>query len=154
MATQNLVPSRAGKYLTFQISQHYFAIEARRIRQITPGHELVPLEHSLECVVGAVLVHGRRVPVVDIRRRLSLDGVADYKQATVLLVDVEDVCGLPRLGLIVDVVSDIVDFRDHDFRDTTIQLRPNGRPYGRPKTLLRPGDLLSAEEMTSLLPVT
>jgi hypothetical protein len=47
-------------------------------------------------------------------------------------------------------MTDVLEFRDRDFRDKVIQLRPYGRPYGRPKTLLDVDGLLSAEEIRSL----
>lgn len=150
MATQSAPASRAGKYVTFQISRHYFALEANRVRQVTPARDVLPYEHSLECFRGILVVRGRRVPVIDIRERLGLGVAANHPRATVMLVETNGICGLPAIGVLVDKMTDVVEFRDRDFRENVIQQRPNGRPYGRPKTLLQLEGLLSEQEIVSL----
>lgn len=150
MATVSAFPSRAGKYVTFQISRHYFAIEARRVKQVAPAKDVTPTEHALSCLRGVMLVRGRRVPVIDLRTRLGLSDRGTHPRSSVLLLDIADVCGLPMLGLVVDRACEVVEFRDKDFRDSLIQLRAHGRPYGRPKTLLDPDSLLEREELASL----
>ena len=44
-------------------------------------------------------------------------------------------------ALEVDAIGELIDVRDRDIRDGSIQLRINGRPYGRAKTLFDPDDL-------------
>src|SRR5437899_1120501 len=136
MATQTTVPARAGKYVTFQISRQYFAVEAARVRQVAPVRDLVPLEPTLPSVRGALLVRGRKIPVLDIRDRLGLEGRASHAGNSVILLDTGSVSGLAVVGIIADRLTDVLEFRDRDFRDRVIQQRNSGRPYGRPKTLL------------------
>ena len=150
MATQRAVPTRAGKYVTFQISRHYFAVEASRVRQVAPARGIVPLVHTLTCVRGVLLVRGKKVPVIDIRDRLGLEGRASHPQNSVILLDTGSVSVLPVFGIIADKMTDVIEFRDRDFRDRVIQQRNSGRPYGRPKTLLDVDSLLTEEERTSL----
>jgi purine-binding chemotaxis protein CheW len=150
MATQSVIASRAGKYVTFQLSRHYFAIEARRVRQVMPAKEVHPIEHPLPFVRGALIIKGRRVPVVDVRDRLGLRDRGSHPRSSVVLVDIPDVCGVPYLGIVADRMTDVLEFRDRDIRDNVVQLPPYGRPYGRPKTLLNVDLLLSAEEWESL----
>ena len=49
--------------------------------------------------------------------------------------------GTRTFALEVDAIGELIDVRDRDIRDGTIQLRMNGRPYGRVKTLFDPDDL-------------
>jgi purine-binding chemotaxis protein CheW len=150
MATQALPPTRAGKYVTFQISRQFFAVEARRVRQIAPARDMVPLVHASAIIRGALLVRGRRIPVVDIRQRLGLKERPIRAQSSVLLLDMGHLTGLPAVGIVADKMTDVLEFRDRDFRDKVIQLRTSGRPYGRPKTLLDIDQLLSSEDIRNL----
>jgi chemotaxis signal transduction protein len=149
MATQTVPCTRAGKYVTFQIARHYFAIEARRVRQVTPAKDVLPLDHPLDCVRGALLMRGRRVPVVDIRDRLGLPLSTSHARNSVMLVDI-GISGLGMIGIVADRVTDVVEFRDRDFRENIIQMRPHGRPYGRPKTLLDIEGLFTELELAAL----
>ncbi len=49
-----------------------------------------------------------------------------------------------------DVLSEVIEVRDRDFRDGVIQLRYNGRPYGRPKVVVDPESLFKSDEIESL----
>ncbi len=150
MATQPLPLTRAGKYVTFQISRHYFAIEASRVRQVGPSRDIVPYDHPMPLVCGVVVLRGRRIPVVDIRDRLGFADRASHPRSSVMLIDTLGISGLPLVGLVADKMTDVVEFRDRDFRANVVQLRPYGRPYGRPKTLLNLDTVLSQEEIAEL----
>ncbi len=150
MATQPLPVSRAGKYVTFQISRHYFAIEASRVRQVAPSRDILPYDHTMPLIRGVLVMRGRRIPVVDIRDRLGLTDRASHPRSSVMLIDTLGISGLPLIGLIADKMTDVVEFRDRDFRANVVQLRPYGRPYGRPKTLLNLDTVLTADEIAEL----
>ncbi len=150
MASQTATPSRAGKYVTFQISRHYYALEATRVRQVSPSRDILPYDHPLPILRGVLVVRGRRVPIVDIRDRLGIKPGPSRPNAAVLLIEVPGIPGLPMLGFLADKMTDVVDFGERDFRENVIQQRPNGRPYGRPKTLLTVESLFSTEELSEL----
>jgi chemotaxis signal transduction protein len=149
MATRSAVPSRAGKYITFQIARRYFALEAARVRSVIPVRDILACDHSSLGMRGVLAVHGRRVPVIDIRQRLGLDDCSNHPAASVLLIETGE-CGIPALGIIVDKLTDVIEFRERDFRGNIIQQRAHGRPYGRPKTLLQLESLFTAEDLASL----
>jgi chemotaxis signal transduction protein len=96
------------------------------------------------------VVKGRRVPVVDIRARLAVKPGPSRPNATVLLVEMREITGLPMLGILADRMTDVCDFRERDFREHVIQQRPHGKPYGRPKTLLTLEKMFSPDEIAEL----
>lgn len=120
------------------------------MRQVAPARDIVPFEHPMPLVRGVLLIRGRRVPVLDIRERLGLAERASHPRSSVLLIDTRGIPGLPVLGVIADKMTDVVELRERDFRANIVQLRPYGRPYGRPKTILDIDQLLTGEEVSSL----
>jgi chemotaxis signal transduction protein len=147
------VSARAGKYLTFQLSRQYFAIRSECVRLILPAMDVRPLPGRLPSLYGCVASSGRMIPVLDIRAQLGLDTRAVRAGASVLVISLDVSCPVALAGLVADKLSEVVDFRSFEIRGSTAQLRLEGRPYGRPKTLLQPEELLSSdawEELRSL----
>lgn len=149
MATQSLQPTRAGKYVTFQLSRHYFAVEARRVRQVVPTKDVQQMSSTPPFVQGVLVAKGRRVPVVDIRDRLNLTPGTRHARNSVLIIDF-GVAGVSMLGILTDRVTDVVDFKERDFRENVVQLRAHGKPYGRPKTLLQLDGMFTQAELAAL----
>jgi purine-binding chemotaxis protein CheW len=143
-------PPRAGRYVTFQLSRQYFAIRSDRIRHIVPASDVRVQSDGPPFLYGSVAVNGRLIPVIDLRGQLGLAARCLRPNATALIIALEPTCPVAMAGIIVDKLSEIVEFRAIEIRGATAQLRVQGRPYGRPKTLLDPEQLLDPEEWTRL----
>jgi purine-binding chemotaxis protein CheW len=150
MVTPNSVSSRAGKYVTFQIARRYFAIEAARIRNVMPSAAMIPLSQPIEGVQGFVRINGRNIPVLNLRRRFGLPPRAPGPRSAVILVSLAGHPNPPCVGLIVDKVTEVLDVHDREIRGNVVQLRADGRPYGRPKVLMDVSSLLPPEEIAKL----
>jgi len=142
-------PTRAGKYVTFRISRHYFAFEAPKVRQVVPAKSVEPMSGTPPFVRGVLVAKGRRVPVVEIGDRLRLPPTISHPRNSVLIVDF-GVAGVSMLGIVVDRVTDVVEFKERDFHQKVIQARVHGRPSGRAKTLLKLEGLFTAAELAAL----
>ena len=116
-----------GSYLTFQLGRQYFAVESRKVRAVVARRDA-------------------NMPVVDVRARLGLPRNTNGGAAWALVLGVHN----RAVGIEADSLSEILDVRERDIRNGVIQLRLNGRPYGRPKTLFDPDRLFSAEELDTL----
>jgi chemotaxis signal transduction protein len=130
--------SRAGKYMTFLLAGHYYAVEASHVRAVLPAQGVS---------AGAIALGGRAVRVIDIRDKLGARGPATCSSQWVLVLDL-----LGRsIGIEVERIGEISNVRDRDFRDGVIQLRLHGRPYGRAKTVIDPDALFTAADLDQLL---
>lgn len=149
MATSSAIPppGRAGKYVTFQLSKQYFAVEARRIRQVLPSKQLMSIDGVAGPIHGLVHTNGRRFPVIDVRERLGVRRHSERGPQSVILLQPRDGDATVCVGIIADKMSDVVEFRERDIRGNVAQLRMYGRPYGRPKTLIDPESLFTKEEL-------
>lgn len=149
MATAEVL-TRAGKYLTFQLSRQYFAIRSDRVRHIVPATDVSVTPGRLPFVYGSVAANGRLIPVLDVREQLGLNVRPLRSNACVLIVALDGVGPVTLVGLIADKLSEIVDFRMTEIRGTVAQQRIQGRPYGRPKTVLEPNEVLTQSQWAEL----
>lgn len=149
MVTQSASPPRAGKYVTFQIARHYFALEARRVLHVVPLKEVRPVEGP-SVASGIVRINGQVIPVIDIRHRLALPSRSSQTHSAVLLTQLGPPSARRCIGIIADRLTDVLEVRERDFRENVIQPRSFGRPYGRPKTLLDIEALIRPEELAAL----
>jgi purine-binding chemotaxis protein CheW len=140
------VQSRAGKYVTFQLSRQYFAIRSDRVRQIVPAKAIRPASGGIPYVRGSVGANGRLIPVVDVRDRVAAMVQPVRAGASVLIVSLDGDCPIGMVGLIVDRLSEVVDLRETDIHGNLAQQHLHGRPYGRPRVLLEPETLLTRED--------
>jgi purine-binding chemotaxis protein CheW len=58
-------------FFLFSIEDRHFALELPRVERVVPAVAVTALSDGPEAVLGVVNVHGRIVPVVDLRRRLG-----------------------------------------------------------------------------------
>ena len=150
MATSSIFHTRAGKYIAFPIARRYFTVEAHRVRTVVPANTMEPGDHGIDFIQGLVRVNGREFPVLDVKSRL---GVAEHKprpRGSVLVVEVGVRGSGLCIGLVADKLIEVLDVREREIRGNVVQLRSNGRPYGRPKMLLDLEHFVTKEELACL----
>ena len=137
---------QAGRYIVFQLDRQYFAIRAEYVIAVLAAKDVMPSAEENDSVLGVVKVDGRTVPVLDLYERLGLRGPDPAPGSAILALRLNQ----HSVAIEVDVLSQVLDVRERDIRNGVIQLRSNGRPYGRPKTLLDVEALFSGTEVDRL----
>jgi chemotaxis signal transduction protein len=144
----------SGKYLTFRVAAHDFAMDASSVRAILPARELSPLERSIvdagpllgafgnatplqKWTCGFAALKGRDFPVIDLRAKLGLPSGSVGRMPCIVVVEVASPLGPQLAGFIADRVSEVVHARERDFSGGKL------RSKGRPRQVLDPGILLS-----------
>lgn len=140
------VDNRAGKYVTFQLSRQYYAIRSDRVKQILPMSDVRQVPQTVPFLAGAVGCNGRLIPVVDLRERLASEVKPPRPSGSVLVVSLNSGCPLTLAGVIADKLSEVVNLKESEIRGNIAQMRIDGRPYGRPKTVIEVESLLQFEE--------
>ena len=140
------VETRAGKYVTFQLSRQYFAIRSDRVKQILPMSQVRSVQQRAPYLHGAIASNGRLIPVVDLRELLTSQARPARQTGSILVTMLEPSCPVSMVGLVVDKLSEVVTLRETDIRGNVAQMKIDGRPYGRPKTLVDVESLLQAED--------
>jgi purine-binding chemotaxis protein CheW len=116
VATQ--ADARAGKYLTFQLSNEEFGIRVLKVREIMGIQEITAVPQTPTHIKGVINLRGKVVPVIDLRLKFGL-AAADYTQRTCIIVtQVQGESGPVLMGIVVDGVSEVLNLTGTEIEDT------------------------------------
>jgi purine-binding chemotaxis protein CheW len=122
MATQQIAeqtgPQDPGTHqvLTFELATETYGVEILRVREIRGWSSVTKIPHAPPHVLGVLNLRGSIVPVLDLRMRFDLER-AEYSKVTVVIVlSVNSRNGRREVGVVVDGVSDVVQFNTADMK--------------------------------------
>jgi purine-binding chemotaxis protein CheW len=103
--------------LTFELGSGTYGLEILRVREIRGWTSVTKIPHAAAHVLGVLNLRGSIVPVVDLRMRFALER-AEYTKVTVIIVlSIRSSAGRHQeVGVVVDGVSDVVDFNTADMK--------------------------------------
>jgi purine-binding chemotaxis protein CheW len=148
--------AQAVDLLCFRLGELTFAIHIAPVIQLIDMVTILPLPHENGMVEGVINVRGGLVPVVDLRRYLSMGGTERELHTPIILASVNG----RAMGLIVDEVLGVFGFpvsqlfRSEDFLPSVLQPEPvfDGILTGQsgPRLLLNLDRLFTAERFEVL----
>ena len=110
--------ARAGKYLTFQLSNEEFGIRVLKVREIMGIQEITAVPQTPAHIKGVINLRGKVVPVIDLRLKFGLIA-ADYTQRTCIIVtQLLGESGPVMMGIVVDSVSEVLNLTGAEIEDT------------------------------------
>ena len=135
--------SRTGKYLTFRVARHDFAMPVGAVRGLLPAREMervgalspALLRHFGPFTCGFASLRGTGFPVMDLRARLGLAHGSYGRQPCIVAVEVGSSIGPRLVGFIADRVSGTVRAGARDFSHGKL------RVGGRMRDLFIPDDV-------------
>jgi len=133
---------RAGQYITFRVARQDFAMSATCVRGLLPIHDVTSLDPPHPWIAGVAAIHGHEFPVIDLPRKLGLAAGRLGRNPCVIVIEI---AGARLIGFVADRVSEVVAFRDRDFRDGCVRVN------GRLRPVLDPNSILSQEERPATL---
>ena len=116
----NSAAAEAESYqvLTFVLGSETYGVDILRVQEIRGWSAVTKIPNSAPHVLGVLNLRGSIVPVVDLRKRFSLEQ-AEYTAVTVIIVlSVRGKAGRRDFGVVVDGVSDVVDVKASEVRPT------------------------------------
>lgn len=112
-ATHVFVP---GKYLSFHLGEEMYGISVNHIREIIRIQPITPVPHKPDYVKGIMNLHGKVIPVMDMRIKFGLGDESFDERTCIVVVMVEDEDGQDSTaGLIVDAVDEVMRIQEEDF---------------------------------------
>ena len=94
------------QYVTFLVGDETYGVSVMKVQSINEMVEITHVPKALSYIKGVINLRGTVIPVIDMRKKFNLPP-KEYDSFTVILI--VEVKGR-LIGMIVDAVSDVVDF--------------------------------------------
>jgi purine-binding chemotaxis protein CheW len=95
---------KGAQIVVFGMGRELFGVSIEEVHEIVRVPEITAVPDAPPFLEGMINLRGKIVPVIDLRRRLRLEGAARDKHTRVLVA--ED--GGRLVGLLVDAVSEVL----------------------------------------------
>lgn len=103
-----------GKYLTFVLAEEEYGLEIRQVREINGMMGITSVPRTPDSVKGVINLRGKVIPVIDLRLKFAMQMADTTEETCIIVVDV----GNGEMGIVVDRVSEVIDFTDNDIEET------------------------------------
>lgn len=101
------------KVLVFRIGEEEFAADIMQVERILGFSEPTRIPEAPQFVKGVIKYQEGIIPVIDLNKRLNMEATNFNQDAKIIVVKHNEM----SIGLIVDMVSEVVDILDEDIED-------------------------------------
>jgi len=146
------------QYLSFQVAAEEYAIGVLQVKEIIEYDTLTGVPQTPAWIRGVINLRGSVVPVIDLAVKFSLPETQVTKLTCIIIVEVE-LEGEPTvMGLMVDAVSQVIDFQPAEILEPPAfgthvnvdYLQGMGRAGKKFVLILDIDKVLSAEELQTV----
>ncbi|EHQ06811.1 MAG: purine-binding chemotaxis protein CheW [Leptonema illini] len=99
-----------NKYVIFMMKDEEYGLEVLKVHEIVRIESIIPVPHSRPYFLGMMDIRGKVIPIIDLKGKLELDEGGTGNPDRAIIIEVEK----RRIGLAVDRVSSVVQFRPED----------------------------------------
>lgn len=110
--------SIARQLCTFQLEDLHLGVEVSRVQEVLRMQRLTPVPLAPPVVSGLINLRGQIVTALDLRRRLGLPSVEDWKPMNLVVRSGEEV-----VSVLVDRIGDVVEVDPAQFERTPEAVR-------------------------------
>jgi purine-binding chemotaxis protein CheW len=100
---------KISSYINLSIGTEHFAISVYKVLEIIKFEQLTRVPNTSDFIPGVLNFRGSIVPVIDMHKRFNIDSTANNEKM-VVVVDIANKDKNVLMGLLVDEVTDIVEF--------------------------------------------
>ena len=101
------VEAGADQYLTFLLAGEEYGVDILRVQEIKGWDSVTPIPNTPAYLLGVINLRGTIVPIVDLRKRFSLESIAFGPTTVVVVVKVVSGDRERTVGIVVDAVSEV-----------------------------------------------
>ena len=109
---------RAGKYLTFALSQEEYGLPVLKVREIIKVMDITQVPQVPPHVLGVINLRGKVIPVIDLRRKFGFAATEYTERTCIIVVDVDLATVRVMMGIVVDSVSEVLNVSDSEMEET------------------------------------
>ncbi|KXG43407.1 chemotaxis protein CheW [Tepidibacillus infernus] len=93
------------KVIVFRLGSEEYGVDVQQVKSIERMEHITRVPNTPPFVKGVINLRGVVIPIIDLRRRFSIEQ-KDYNESTrIIIVNVEEM----EVGLIVDAANDVID---------------------------------------------
>ncbi len=108
---------RSDSYVVLQLGTESYALEVARVREVLDAAALTRVPGAMRSLVGLYNLRGHVVPVWNLRIPFRLnDDIPQQRAPSILIVEPDAAQPSRMAGLLVDRVSDVLDFAPGDIQ--------------------------------------
>lgn len=100
--------------VVFTLSTETYAVEVSAVEAIIKLQAITKVPHAPTHVVGVTNLRGNIVPVIDLKKRLSLPITESTNDTRIIVAIMQD----SKIGMVVDSVSQVVEIDDAQIEQT------------------------------------
>ena len=97
----------AQQYLTFRLAGEEYGLDILRVQEIKGWERATRIPHAPHYVLGVINLRGAIVPIIELRRRFSLEPIDFGPTTVVIVVRVSSERGERTVGMVVDAVCEV-----------------------------------------------
>jgi len=109
--------ARAGKYLTFALSDEIYGLEILRVQEIIGLQNVTHVPKTPDYIRGVINLRGKVIPVLELRVKFGMPTVPDDDRTCIVVVRVKQNSATVTMGILVDSVSEVLDIPQSHIED-------------------------------------
>lgn len=105
--------------LSFKVGDEFFALDAMKVNHILEVSEITRVPNTPDFMKGVINLHGNIVPVVDLRVMMGFPDNGINHDSAIIVISPDDQQE-NNLGVIVDMVKEVIEAGDIDIKPTVV----------------------------------
>jgi purine-binding chemotaxis protein CheW len=114
---ETLAQSKAGKYLTFALSNEEYGLEILKVREINGHMQITAVPQTPSHVKGVINLRGQVIPVIDLRMKFGMNEVDVTEETCIIVVEINQTNRKFQTGIVVDRVKEVLDIEGENIED-------------------------------------
>ena len=112
------VRDKAGKYLTFALSNEEYGLEILEVREINGYMQITAVPQTPQHIKGVINLRGQVIPVVDLRLKFGMNAADVTEETCIIVVEISQGGRKYQTGIVVDRVSEVLDIAGENIEDS------------------------------------
>ena len=108
----------AGKYLTFKLADEEYGLEILKVQEIIQMQAVTRIPRTPDYVRGVINLRGKVIPVIDLRKKFSLDTIKDTEKTCIIVVQIANKNSHVVMGIIIDAVKEVLNIKSENIEET------------------------------------
>ena len=106
------------QFVIFRLENEEYGIDILRVKEIKEMMSITRVPKAAYFVRGVINLRGEVIPVIDLRKKFSLQEGKENENTRIIIVSVDDI----TVGLIVDTSSEVINISSKQIEEAPIEV--------------------------------